>query len=340
MEKKIKKEGEVFFYKKLKDKKVQCLTCPKNCLIAAGKFGDCLVRKNIEGDLYSTVYGKASSFALDPIEKKPLFHFLPGDRTFSFGTNGCNFHCLNCQNWEISQNPLTKNLFNFAYPKKIIEQTKISASKIISYTYNEPTVFYEYAFDTMKLAKKEGIKNVIVSNGFINKEPAKRWSKFIDGANIDFKGGKKFYNKICSGKLEPVLEAIELYHKHKIWLEIAYLIIPGYNDKEKDILELTNFIKSVDEDIPLHLNRFYPNYKMLDIPPTNESSLLNARKIALKRGLNYVYVGNIHNQALSTTFCPNCKKPLIIRDGFLLIKNSLINGRCSECNQKIPGIWK
>ena len=330
---------EALFYKKLKNNFVNCNLCPRNCIIKEDARGDCRVRENIDGKLISLVYNHAVSMSLDPIEKKPLFHFLPNERTLSFGTAGCNLHCLHCQNWEIAQNPPEKVANIFAPPKKIVEEAVKYKAKIIGYTYNEPTVFYEYALDTMKLARKQKIKNIIVSNGFTNKNPILNWSKYLDGANIDLKGGKKFYEKICSAWLEPILKAVELYHKKKIWLEITSLIVPGYNDKEKNIKEIIKFVKLLDEDIPLHFSAFYPSYRLLNIPRTNELTLIRARNLALKAGLNFVYAGNIDNQATSTTFCQSCKKPLIIRERFNVLQNILKNGKCPECNERIPGVW-
>ncbi len=331
---------ESLFYKKLKNNLVNCNLCPRNCIIPNQNFGKCLARKNIDGKLYSLVYGKAVSIALDPIEKKPLFHFLPGQKTISFGTAGCNLHCLHCQNWQISQNSPDIVPFEQTTPKQIIGEAKKNNSKIISYTYNEPTVFYEYALDTMKIAKKEKMRNVVVSNGFINKKPLENWAKFIDATNIDLKGGKKFYQNICSAWPEPILKAIELYHKKKIWLEITSLIVPGHNDNEKDIKEVVKFIKNLSENIPVHFSAFYPTYKMKNIPRTDEKTLLKARNIAIKAGLNYVYAGNILNRETSTTFCPSCKKSLIIRQGFFILENRIKNGKCPYCNEKIAGVWK
>lgn len=331
---------EAIFYKKLKHKNVKCNLCPRNCVIINQNSGNCLARKNIDGKLYSLVYGKAVSIALDPIEKKPLFHFLPGQKTLSFGTAGCNLHCLHCQNWQIAQNSPENIPFEGIMPREIIGEAKKNKAKIISYTYNEPTVFYEYAFDTMKIAKNQKMHNVIVSNGFINKKPLLKWSKYLDAANIDLKGGKKFYEKICSAWLEPILEAIELYYKNKIWLEITSLIVPGHNDKEEDIRGVINFVKKIDENIPLHFSAFYPSYKMKNIPRTEEMTLLRARNFAIKSGLNFVYAGNILNREMSTTFCPSCKKPLITRHGFFVLENKIKKGKCPECNEKIAGVWE
>ena len=332
---------EALFYEKLKNKLVKCKLCPRGCVIKPNGYGNCNVRKNVDGKLYSMVYAKPVSIAFDPVEKKPLFHFLPGERALSIATVGCNFHCVYCQNWEISQAKPTEVPFSLVYPEEIVKKAKIHECKIISYTYTEPTVFYEYMLDIAKLAKKEKIKNTTVTNAFINKEPLKRLCKFLDASNIDFKGPEKHYQELCGGWRKPVEEAIKIMYENKVWIELTYLIIPGHNDKEKDIRETVKWIKeNLSVEVPLHFTAFYPAYKMLDKEATKPETVIKARKIAIKLGLKYVYTGNIIDEVGSTTYCPECKKPLVKRTAFYLVENKIVDGKCPYCNTKIAGVWK
>jgi pyruvate formate lyase activating enzyme len=277
---------------------------------------------------------------LDPIEKKPLYHFLPGQQAMSIATVGCNLHCKQCQNWQISQANPDKYPPIKISPKEIVKETKKAGSRIISYTYTEPTVFYEYMLDTAKLARKDGIKNVIVSNGFINPEPLKNLCRYIDGANIDLKSiTEKFYKEICDARLQPILKAIEILHKNKIWIELTNLVIPTLNDRESELKKLVLWVKKLDKNIPLHFSAFFPTYKLQNISPTPESTLKKAREIALGAGLNYVYTGNIIDDEGSTTFCPKCRKAVITRQGYRIVKNLLKDGKCS-CGEKIAGVWE
>mgnify|MGYP000232787055 CR=1 FL=1 len=339
------KEKEACFYKKLKNKTVQCRLCPRYCVLKPGKWGNCNARKNIDGKLYSMVYGKAVSLAIDPIEKKPLFHFLPGSSALSIATAGCNFHCEFCQNWQISQvRPESVPYFSIM-PKDVVNKALELKTIIISYTYTEPTIFYEYMFDIAKIAKQHKIKSVMISNGFINQQPLAELIPFLDAANIDFKGPEKIYKKLCSAWRKPVEETIIRLREKKVWLELTNLIIPGYNDKEKEIRAIVNWIKeNLGCDVPLHFSAFYPAYKMSYIKETNPKIVLKARKIALNSGLNYVYCGNILDEESSTTYCPNCKKALIRRKSFFVIENKIKKGKkgegkCPYCNEKIAGVW-
>jgi pyruvate formate lyase activating enzyme len=317
---------------------VQCILCPKLCVIKEGAVGQCRVRENVKGKLYSKVYGKPCSLAVDPIEKKPLYHFLPGSKVFSFGTIGCNLHCDFCQNWEISQ----ANDFDceFISPKAVVEKAKQAGCKSIAYTYNDPIVFYEYALDIMKIAKKEGIKNIIVCNGFINQEPLKEWCKYIDAANIDLKSfDDRFYRKYTTAWLEPILESIKTIKKAGVWLELTNLIIPKLNDNIEQIKEMCEWIKeNVGKDVPLHFSAFYPCNKMLDKIPTPASTLMMSREIALKSGLNYVYVGNVLANEASNTYSPKGKKVAIERGRFNIVKNNIKQGMLNK--EKIVGVWK
>ncbi len=331
---------KALYYKKLKNRIVQCQLCPHFCVLKDRERGKCNVRENRKGSLYTLVYGKLCSMNLDPIEKKPLYHFLPGEQAMSIATVGCNLKCLHCQNWEISQSKPEHYSFLNLSPRQIAEKTKDSGSRIIAYTYTEPTIFYEYMLDTAKLAKKQGIKNVIVSNGFINPAPLKELCRYIDGANIDVKGNARFYQEVCGGRIEPILEAVKILHNEGVWTELTNLIIPGYNDNEKDIRFIVDFVKSLDKNIPLHFSAFYPCYKMTNAPSTPAVTIVKARDIALKAGLDYVYTGNISDVEGSTTYCPKCKKGAIARYGYAITENNIVNGRCRFCKEKIAGVWK
>jgi pyruvate formate lyase activating enzyme len=304
-------QKEALYYKKLKNKIVQCNLCPKTCIIKPNQFGNCNARKNINGKLYSLIYNKPYSIAIDPIEKKPLYHFMPKHQVFSIGTTGCNLHCDFCQNWSISQirpeisnkseNEL-ENSRNFQRdkpkdfsPERIIQETIDSGCKIIAYTYNEPIIFYEYMLETAKLAKKSGIKNIMISNGFINQEPLKELLSYIDAANIDLKSIKDdFYRKYCDAWIKPILESLKTINSSKTHLEITNLIISKINDNLKEIDALCKWIKTnLGTNIPLHFSAFYPCYKMLNLKPTQKKTLFKAKQIARKNNIKYIYLGNI-----------------------------------------------
>jgi len=336
-----KKGKEALYYKKLKGKAVQCQLCPRYCITKDGESGDCNVRENRKGKLFSLVYGKACSMNSDPIEKKPMYHFMPGEKAMSISTVGCNLHCKQCQNWQISQTKPEYNPYISLTPEEVISNTLESECKIIAYTYTEPTVFYEYMLDIAKLARNQGIKNVIVSNGFINPEPLRELCKYMDGANIDLKAfSEKFYKDICQGSLAPVLKTIEILHENKIWIELTNLIIPTLNDKELEIKKLAQWVKNLDKSMPLHFSAFYPTYKLTNLPETPPEKIKQARQIAIKLGLKYVYSGNINDDEGNTTYCPKCRKPLIIRQGYYVFKNYIENGKCKFCNEKIEGVWE
>lgn len=329
---------EALFYKKLKNKIVRCELCPRLCLISAGKRGNCCVRENIKGKLYSLVYGKAVAVNIDPIEKKPLYHFLPGSKVFSFGTAGCNLHCMFCQNWEISQAKPENRESDELNPKDIVKQAKWKGCKSIAYTYSEPTIFYEYMLDTAKLARKHGLKNVLVSNGFINEKPLKGLCKYIDAANIDLKAfSDEFYKKYTQSSLKPILNTLKILKKNKIHLEITNLIIPRLNDNKFEIDKMCRWIRNnLGKGTVIHFSRFFPSYKTYEYP-TSLKVLNMAREIA-KKYLDYVYVGNIHEKEGANTFCPKCKRLLIRRLGFSVIENNIKNGMC-KCGKQIEGIW-
>jgi pyruvate formate lyase activating enzyme len=334
---------KAILYEKLKDNKVRCCACHNQCFISEKEFGACGVRQNINGDLYLLVYGKAISVNVDPIEKKPLFHFLPGQKAFSLGTFGCNFHCDFCQNWEMSQILKNQDINYFGedwQPKKIVDYCKKNDIPIIAYTYNEPTIWTEYALDTMKLAKKEGIKNIWVSNGFMTEKTLDFIAPYLDAINIDLKSfSKDFYQKICKGQLEPVKGNIKRIWKMGILVEVTTLIIPGFNDSEKELKQIAKFFFKISKDLPWHISAFYPCYKMLTEPPTSKETLIRAYEIGKKIGLQYVYTGNIPSSDYESTYCPKCDSLIIERFGMQVLQNNLKNGKCSKCKTKIHGIW-
>ncbi len=332
---------EALFYKKKEGKKVQCHLCPNECLINEGNIGICKVKKNIEGKLFSLVYGQAVSLAVDPIEKKPLFHFYPESKILSFGTVGCNLKCKFCQNWEISQIGPEEYSIPDTPPEKIIKTAISQGCDSIAYTYTEPTIFYEYILDCAKLAKEKGLKNVIVSNGFINPEPLKELLRYIDAANIDLKSFEEsFYTKICGAKLKPVLDTIKTIAKSDTWLEITNLIIPTLNDDMKKIKEMCVWIKNnAGADVPLHFSAFYPCYKLQDIQPTSKETLMEARKIAQDVGMKYVYAGNVFADEAENTYCPKCGELIISRYRFIIKENKLDKGKCGKCRSNIEGVW-
>ena len=321
---------------------MHCYLCPTNCVIKPENFGDCGARKNIDGKLYSLVYAKPVSIAIDPVEKKPLYHFLPGSYSLSIGTLGCNLHCLHCQNYEISQEKADKLIRKEISPKEIIQAAIKNNCKSISYTYNEPTIFYEYVLETAALARKKGIKNIMVTNGYINKEPLQELYPLIDATNIDLKAlDENFYKKVCSVRLKPILESIKEIKRIGTWIELTNLIIPGYNDTNKQIEELVKWIKdNLGTRTPLHFSAFYPTYKLLDAPRTPSETLLKAKNIALKYDLKYIYLGNTSLPDSGNTLCPKCKKLLIARSNFDVYSNNIKNNSCPFCNEKIDGVFQ
>jgi len=333
---------EALFYEKLDDNKVRCFLCAHNCLIREDKRGICHVRKNIDGVLYSLVYGKVVSTNIDPIEKKPLFHFLPGSTSFSIATVGCNFHCDHCQNSEISQYPKEHEdiLGKPVTPYEIVSAAEKNGCESISYTYTEPTIFLEFAYDCARLAHEKGIKNVFVSNGYTSTEATRFIAPYLDGNNIDLKGNDDFYKKICGARLEPVKETIRLMKELGVWVEVTTLIIPDYNDSDEDLREIAGFIASVDRSVPWHVSQFYPTYKLTDKPRTPVKTLRRAREIGIEAGLKYVYEGNVPGEGGENTYCPDCKELLINRFGFRISEKRVKEGKCTKCGYRIEGIWK
>jgi len=335
-------------YEKLGNQTVRCQACAHNCVIAEGSTGLCGVRYNNAGKLFLAVYGHPMAVNVDPIEKKPLYHFLPGTQIFSLGTMGCNFGCDFCQNWDISQ--MTKSLGHHQAfdalgeewsPKKIVEYCLKNKIPSIAYTYNEPTIFAEYAYDIALLAKEKGIKNVMVSNGYQSPESLNYLSAVIDAINIDLKAGsEKFYLQTCKAKLAVVKENIKLWKEKGVWVEITTLIIPGHNDEEREIKEMAHFIAKIDKGIPWHLSRFFPQYRMADGSATPLSTLKKAHVIGKAAGLKYVYVGNAPGEDIEKTLCSRCQKVVIERRGYKIIENNLKERNCPQCGEIIEGIWK
>jgi len=332
---------EVLYYKKLGKNTVQCLNCPHKCQIGEGKRGFCRVRENQGGRLFNIVYSMPCAVHIDPIEKKPLFHVLPGSKTFSIATAGCNLRCKFCQNWQISQaKPEEVNSVTLS-PKEIAEQAKKTDCLSIAYTYTEPTAFYEYALDSAIEAKKLGIKNTMHSNGFINPEPLSNICPHLTAINVDLKGfTDKYYQDICSGRLQNVLDSLILIKKKGVWLELTNLIIPALNDKPEEIKQMCEWIvKSLGPEVPIHFSRFFPMYKLTTLPPTPPATLETARKIAVAAGLHFAYIGNIPGHPAENTYCPNCSSIVVKRSGYSILNIELENGRCKNCNEPIPGVW-
>jgi len=333
---------EGFLYKKLADNKVICEICPNLCLLAPGDRSVCRSKVNMDGKLYSLAYGNPCSVNTDPIEKKPLFHFKPRIKAFSLATTGCNFRCLNCQNWEISQAkphevPYTYELF----PDAVIKAAQKSRAESIAYTYSEPVTFFEYMIDTARLARQAGIFNLWVSNGYINEEPLLALCEVLDGATINLKAySDEVYRGLNGGRLQPVLDAFKTLHDQKIHFEMINLVVPGYTDDDEMVKEMCAWIlKNIGPDHPLHFLRFFPRYKLDRLPPTPVSTLTRYRKMAMQAGVHYVYVGNVARHEGNNTYCHNCKNLLIERQGYFIPTYNMIGNKCKFCNTVIPGVW-
>ena len=332
----MKKEAR--FWESMSDGKVQCNLCPHNCKINIGKRGICRVRKNEDGKLYSLIYGSCSSIADDPIEKKPLYHFYPGSIVLSLGSVGCTLRCDHCQNYGISRAAPEDMFLNELLPEKAVELAKQHRCKGIAWTYNEPTIWHEYTYDSAKLAKKAGLYTVYVTNGYINKEPLGEIAPYLDAMNIDVKAfHNDFYKKICKASLEPVLKTCETAKSLDIHIEVTYLVIPGMNDSLDEIRKFCNWvIKKLGRETPVHFSRFHPDYKMIDVPPTPFDTLSKAYNIAKNEGVLYPYLGNVPPGEYENTICPKCNSKIIKRYGFTSQINGLENGKCKKCGTEIP----
>lgn len=333
---------EVSFYKKLPDLKIQCEICPKKCEIADLERGYCGNKENRKGKYYSLVYGESCSAHVDPIEKKPLFHYLPSTKAFSIAAVGCNFECKFCQNWRIAQYRPEQVESVSLSPKEVVSLSKRNECPTIAYTYSEPVVFYEYMYDTAKLAKSEGIGSVMISNGFINEKPLTELCKQLTGVKIDLKAfTEAFYKDYCSGELKPVLDTLKTLKKIGIWFEIVVLIIPTLNDGESEIRKMSQWVKKeLGLEVPIHFSRFHPMYKIKNLPATPIKTLENARKVAMEVGLHYVYLGNVRGHKGENTYCPGCGEMLIQRIGYHILQNSIKGGKCPACKHVIAGVWE
>ena len=333
---------EASFYEKLDDGRVHCGLCRHHCRIADGKRGICGVRVNNGGILYTLVYAVPCSTHVDPIEKKPLYHFYPGSKAFSIATVGCNFRCRHCQNHEISQMPADAECImgDRMEPPEVVDMALTAKCASIAYTYTEPTMFYEYAFDIAKLAKERSLANAFVTNGYIEEEPLKAIRPFLDAANIDLKGfTEDFYGKVCAARLSSVLETIAAYKRMGIWIELTTLVIPGYNDSEEELRAIARFIAhDLGPEVPWHVSAFYPTYKLLDARRTPAETLIRARAIGLEEGLRYVYVGNIPGLEGEHTYCPGCGKPVIKRYGYSISSYHIEDGACAFCKTPVDGV--
>ncbi len=331
---------EALFYEKLDSQRVRCFLCAHRCHIEPDKFGFCGVRQNVNGKLFTYAYGKVIAANIDPIEKKPLYHFLPGSKSFSIATIGCNFRCGFCQNWEISQasfRALDVSGGGQLSPVDIVKQATENKCASISYTYTEPTIFFEYAYDTAKIAKEKGLFNNFVTNGFMTKEALEMIRPYLDAANVDLKFFKESsYQEVCSGRLQPVLDTIRLMKRYGIWIEVTTLVVPGSNDSPEELSAIARFIAEVDKGIPWHISRFYPDYNFSDRQATPLGKLKEAESLGRKAGLNYVYIGNVIGEG-NDTYCPNCKKLLIRREGFSLLEYNISGNKCPYCKVAIPG---
>lgn len=331
------------YWTKVKDRIVQCELCPRRCVLDSGQRGQCTVRINRDGVLYTLGYGNPVAVHVDPIEKKPFFHVLPGSKAFSIAVAGCNMRCLFCQNWQISQARPDETVNYDMPPEKVVEGALRSGCRSVVYTYTEPTVFYEYMLDTAKLARSKGLLNGMHTCGYINPEPLKELLKYMDMVNVDLKGfDEEFYRKMGAfAELAPVLETLKTIKAAGVWLEITNLIIPGQNDDPKKIRAMCQWIKSnLGDSVPLHFSRFMPAFRLQNLPPTPVEKIDEACRIAADVGLKYVYVGNVPGDPRENTYCPNCKKTVISRIGYETDAKGLADGKCRNCGYAIPGIWK
>jgi pyruvate formate lyase activating enzyme len=332
------------YWHRLDDGRVQCDLCPRHCRLHEGQAGLCYVRARQNDEIVLTSYGRSSGYCIDPIEKKPLNHFLPGTPVLSFGTAGCNLACKFCQNWDISKSREMDTLADQASPETIARAAEGLGARSVAYTYNDPVIFHEYAIDVAKACRDRGIKSVAVSAGYVDPEPRAEFYRYMDAANIDLKAfDEDFYYKLTGAHLQPVLETLQYIHNETdVWLEITTLLIPGHNDSEEEVRDMSQWIRSnLGPDVPLHFSAFHPDWKMRDIPPTPASTLALARRIAMDAGLHYVYTGNVHDPEGGSTWCPHCGEKLIGRDWYVLDEWNLDEqGRCRSCQTPIAGVFE
>jgi pyruvate formate lyase activating enzyme len=321
--------------------RVSCALCAHRCVVSPGKFGICRVRQNLEGKLMTHAYGEVIAAHVDPIEKKPFHHFLPGTTSFSIATVGCNFRCAFCQNWEISQASMKDGAAGglALAPENVVREALARGCRSVSYTYTEPTIFFEYAHDTARIAREKDLRNVFVTNGYMTAEALETISPWLDAANVDLKAFKdETYKEVCKARLQPVLDSIRLMKKLGIWIEITTLVVPGLNDGDEELAGIARFIVSVDPDIPWHISRFHPDYKYVETGATPVATLERAFAAGKREGLHYVYVGNVWSQS-EDTHCLTCGRPLIRRQGFRVLENKAREGKCPYCGAGVPGVF-
>lgn len=333
---------EAMWYTPLGFEKVRCDLCPRKCLITEGDRGFCRVRENSNGKLYSLVYGKPASVNIGPIEKAPLYHFIPGHRRLTLATVGCNLTCKHCHNWHISQRAPEDMRHYSLTPHEVVQRAKRLGVNSISFTYTEPTIFYEYMYDIATLARREGIRTSIVSNGFISPEPLRKLVRVLDAVKIDLKAfTERFYSEICGGRLAPVKKTLQVLREEGVFFEIVNLVIPTLNDNPEDIERMCRWIKeNLGADVPIHFSRFHPSFRLTRLPATPVETLERAVKIAHRAGLKYVYIGNVPGHRYNSTFCPGCNERLIHRVHFSVLDNNVVNGACSFCGYELPGVWR
>ncbi|MEM4268102.1 MAG: AmmeMemoRadiSam system radical SAM enzyme [Candidatus Woesearchaeota archaeon] len=331
---------EAYYY--TKGKVAHCRVCPNSCALSEGERSVCRVKTNLGGRLYTLVYGNPCAVNIDPIEKKPLFHFLPKSMIYSIATAGCTFRCKNCQNWQISQFPPEETTNMEMFPEDVVDNAVEKDSMSIAYTYSEPTAFYEYMYDTAKIAKQRGLKNVVVTNGSINEAPLRDLCKYLDAAQVDIKGwDEKTYMDLNSGRLKPVLDALKVYKEEGVWLEVSTLVVPGYSDNIDDIKSMSEWLyKNIGPDTPFHLLRFHPQYKLTHLPMTPVEKLNKARAVAIDAGLKFVYIGNVPGSEAQNTYCPRDNSICIERNGYLVKKINIDKEGFCRCGEKIAGVWK
>lgn len=332
---------EAMYWEKLGGGRVKCHLCPRQCETRPGERGFCRIRENRSGVYYTLVYGSAAAINVDPIEKKPFFHVLPGARAFSIGTAGCNLRCKNCQNWELSQSRPEQVDSDKLLPADAASQARSHGCQVLAYTYNEPVVWYEYVLDCSDAGRRLGVRSVMVSNGYINREPMRNLLPHLDAVKIDWKAvTEDFYSRYCGATLQPVLDTMNRVKSLGKWLEIVYLVIPTLNDSDADIRGAARWLKTyLGTEVPLHFSRFIPIYQLKDLPPTPVATLERCHDIAREEGISFVYVGNVPGHKYETTYCPGCGKLLIQRLGFEVSRNLLKDGRCPGCGRVIPGVW-
>jgi pyruvate formate lyase activating enzyme len=333
---------EAAYYRKLDRNEVQCVLCPRECIVRNGELGDCGVKANLQGAFYSLVYGKPCAVSVEPIEKAPFNHYLPGTTRLCIATVGCNMHCEFCQNWQISQQGVGDVEYQDLTPEEVVRRALDAQVASVCFTFSEPIVFYEYMVDIARLARSRGLRTEMVSNGYINPEPLRALLETLDGVKIDLKGfSEAFYEGVTKGRLDPVLATIRTVAASGTWLEIVNLVVPTLNDAPTDIEALCAWIRrEIGPDVPVHFTRFAPNYKLTNLPPTPVETLDAARSAALAAGLHFVYVGNVPGHPSESTFCPGCGALLIERQGYTVLRNLLVHGACPACGRPIPGVWQ